>query len=109
MRILLTHTPHMRDNYYGSRALAGLRALGDVTLHEGADVLAGAALIEAGRGMDFIVADRMTALPGVMFESLPDLRCALRVAVDIRNIDVAAAPSAGRWHLWRRRSACIFW
>ena len=28
IRILLTHTPEMRRNYYGERALAGLRALG---------------------------------------------------------------------------------
>jgi D-3-phosphoglycerate dehydrogenase / 2-oxoglutarate reductase len=34
-RILLTHTPHMRANYYGARALAGLRELGEVVLHEG--------------------------------------------------------------------------
>ena len=28
-RILLTHTPLMRRNYYGTSALAGLQALGD--------------------------------------------------------------------------------
>ena len=27
-RILLTHTPDMRRNYYGERALAGLRLIG---------------------------------------------------------------------------------
>src|SRR5262245_53313088 len=32
--ILLTHTPQMRRNYYGDRALAGLRQLGTVRLHE---------------------------------------------------------------------------
>ena len=40
-RILLTHTPDMRRNYYGQRALAGLQARGDVVLHEGADALGG--------------------------------------------------------------------
>ena len=35
-RILLTHTPEMRRIYYGARALSGLRALGEVVLHEGA-------------------------------------------------------------------------
>ena len=34
VRILLTHTPEMRRNYYGERALAGLRQLGEVRLHE---------------------------------------------------------------------------
>jgi D-3-phosphoglycerate dehydrogenase len=35
LRILLTHTPEMRQNYFGARALGGLGALGEVTLHEG--------------------------------------------------------------------------
>ena len=47
MKILLTHTPHMRDNYYGPRALAGLSVLGEVVLHQGRDTLEGAALIAA--------------------------------------------------------------
>ena len=46
-RILLTHTPDMRRNYYGARALAGLQALGDVVLHEGTEPLDTPALIAA--------------------------------------------------------------
>ena len=33
-RIFLTHTPDIRANYYGDKAVAGLRALGDLRLHE---------------------------------------------------------------------------
>src|ERR1700744_1862982 len=95
MKILLTHTPHMRDNYYGPRALAGLSALGDVVLHQGGDTLEGQALISAARGCDLIVADRATALPAPIFDALPSLKAALRCAVDIRNIDVTAASSHG--------------
>jgi D-3-phosphoglycerate dehydrogenase / 2-oxoglutarate reductase len=95
MKILLTHTPHMRDNYYGPRALSGLSALGDVVLHQGTDTLEGAALIAAAQGCDLIVADRATALPAPIFDALPSLKAALRCAVDIRNIDVAAASSHG--------------
>ena len=95
MKILLTHTPHMRDNYYGPRALAGLSALGDVVLHQGGDTLEGQALIAAAKGCDLIVADRATALPAAIFDALPALKAALRCAVDIRNIDVAAASSHG--------------
>jgi D-3-phosphoglycerate dehydrogenase / 2-oxoglutarate reductase len=95
MKILLTHTPHMRDNYYGPRALAGLSALGDVVLHQGSDTLEGERLIAAAKGCDLIVADRATALPKPIFDALPSLRAALRCAVDIRNIDVAAASSHG--------------
>jgi D-3-phosphoglycerate dehydrogenase len=95
MKILLTHTPHMRDNYYGPRALAGLSALGEVVLHQGSETLEGQTLIAAARGCDLIVADRATALPAPIFDALPSLKAALRCAVDIRNIDVAAASSHG--------------
>ncbi|MDE2515675.1 MAG: hydroxyacid dehydrogenase [Rhodospirillales bacterium] len=94
-RILLTHTPSMRANYYGERALAGLAALGHLLLHEEATTLAGEALIEAGRDADWIIADRATAFPAAIFAALPRPRAVLRCAVDIRNIDVPAASAAG--------------
>ena len=95
MKILLTHTPHMRDNYYGARALSGLSSLGEVVLHRGRETLEGERLIAAAQGCDLIVADRATALPASIFDALPSLKAALRCAVDIRNIDVTAASSHG--------------
>ena len=95
MKILLTHTPHMRHNYYGARALAGLQSLGEVRLHQGSAALEAPALIAAAQDCDFIVADRATALPAPVFAALPSLKAALRCAVDIRNIDAAAASSHG--------------
>src|ERR1700727_550215 len=95
MKILLTHTPHMRDNYYGARALAGLTSLGELVLHQADETLEGGKLIAAARGCDLIVADRATALPAPIFDALPSLKVALRCAVDIRNIDVAGASSHG--------------
>jgi len=95
MKILLTHTPHMRDNYYGERALAGLTSLGEVVLHQGSATLEGPALIAAATGCDLIVADRATALSAPIFDALPRLKAALRCAVDIRNIDVSAASKHG--------------
>ena len=95
MKILLTHTPHMRDNYYGASALAGLQSLGEVVLHQGNQTLEGATLISAAGDCDLIVADRATALPAPIFDGLASLKAALRCAVDIRNIDVAAASSHG--------------
>ena len=77
MKILLTHTPHMRDNYYGARALAGLQSLGEVRLHQGGAALDGPALIAAAQGCDLIVADRATALPAPVFNALPSLKAAL--------------------------------
>ena len=94
-RILLTHTPDMRRNYYGARALAGLEALGDVVLHEGAQPLDTASLIAAAGRCQVIVADRATACEAALFAALPDLVSVSRVAVDIRNIDVQAASAHG--------------
>lgn len=93
-RILLTHTPDMRRNYYGERALAGLRGLGDVRLNDG-DVLDTDALIAAAQGCDIVVSDRQTPGEALFFEHAPDVAAFLRVAVDIRNIDVAAASRQG--------------
>ena len=95
MKVLLAHTPQMRRDYYGERSLSGLRAVADVKLHEGDVALEAAALVEAAREADIIVADRMTQGPGEIFPRLPKLRAFVRCAVDIRNIDVAAASAAG--------------
>ncbi|MBR0697087.1 hydroxyacid dehydrogenase [Bradyrhizobium lablabi] len=95
MRVLLAHTPQMRRDYYGERSFNGLRAVADVRLHEGDEALDAAALVKAADDVDIIVADRMTQGPGEIFRRLPRLRAFVRCAVDIRNIDVAAASAAG--------------
>jgi D-3-phosphoglycerate dehydrogenase / 2-oxoglutarate reductase len=95
LKVLLAHTPQMRRDYYGERSLSGLRAVAEVKLHEGDTALDAAALIKAAAGVDIIVADRMTPGPGEIFPGLPNLRAFVRCAVDIRNIDVAAASAAG--------------
>ena len=94
-RILLAHTPDMRRNYYGDNALAGLKSLGDVVLHEGDEALDAAGLVRAAKGAQIIVADRNTPGFGEIFSQLPDLVAFLRCAVDIRNIDVPAASKEG--------------
>ncbi|HLJ22163.1 MAG TPA: hydroxyacid dehydrogenase, partial [Stellaceae bacterium] len=93
-RILLTHTPDMLRNYYGERALAGLREIGEVRLNQGG-VLDTDALISAARGCDIVVSDRQTPGEARFFESASDIAAFLRVAVDIRNIDVPAASRQG--------------
>jgi D-3-phosphoglycerate dehydrogenase len=95
LKVLLTPTPDFRRQYYGERALAGLRAIADVKLHEGADPLDAAGLVAAAQDVDIIVADRVTEGRGEIFPKLPKLRAMVRCAVDIRNIDVAAASAAG--------------
>jgi D-3-phosphoglycerate dehydrogenase len=95
LKVLLTHTPQARRQYYGERSLQGLRAKAQVVLHEGSDTLDAAGLIAAADDVDIIVADRLTEGPGEIFPRLPKLRALVRCAVDIRNIDVAAASAAG--------------
>ncbi len=95
MKILLTHSPEARELYYGARALAGLREVGDVKLHEGATPLEGEALISAAADCDLIVSYRQSAGPATLFQRLPELVAFVRCAIDIRNIDVGAASKAG--------------
>jgi D-3-phosphoglycerate dehydrogenase len=95
LKVLLTHTPQARGQYYGERSLSGLKTLAQVVLHEADDALDASGLIEAARDVDIIVADRLTEGPGEIFPRLAKLRAFVRCAVDIRNIDVAAASMAG--------------
>jgi len=94
-RILLTHSPAALANYYGPRALAGLRALGEVVMNATATPLEGEALIRAAADCDLIVSYRQSPGPAAVFERLPKLAAFLRCAIDIRNVDVAAASKAG--------------
>ena len=95
MKILLTHSPEALGLYYGPRALAGLKEVGDVRLHQGNVPLEGEALIKAADECDLIVSYRQSPGPAALFERLPKLRAFLRCAIDIRNVDVAAASKAG--------------
>jgi len=95
LKILLTHSPEALANYYGERALAGLRALGEVVLNKNASSLEGEGLIAAASECDLIVSYRQSPGPAQVFERLPRLMAFLRCAIDIRNIDVPAASRAG--------------
>lgn len=94
-RIFLTHIPDMLANYYGPRAVEALKKLGEVRINPGADVLDARALAKAAQGCEIVVSDRQTPGPAEVFAAMPDLVAFLRCAVDIRNIDVAAASRAG--------------
>ena len=58
MRIFLTHVPDMLENYYGPRALAAMRKLGEVRLNETGKMLDAKALDAAAKGCEIIVSDR---------------------------------------------------
>jgi D-3-phosphoglycerate dehydrogenase / 2-oxoglutarate reductase len=95
VKLLLTHVPQARQQYYGARALARLQELVEVVLHEDETPLDPAGLIEAACEVDLIIADRATPVPGEVFAGLPKLEVVMRSAIDIRNIDVEAASKAG--------------
>lgn len=94
-RVLLTFGATARRNYYGATALAGLQAIADVRLNENDTPLAGQALADAARGCAVIISDRQAAAPAALFEALPELVVFQRCAVDVRNIDLAAASAQG--------------
>jgi D-3-phosphoglycerate dehydrogenase len=94
-RILLSHSPDTLANYYGARALAGLQALGEVVLNSNEKPLEGESLVRAAADCDLVVSYRQSPAPAALFERLPRLVAFLRCAIDIRNIDVAAASRAG--------------
>jgi len=93
--IFLTHPPEALANYYGERALAGLRKLGEVRLNTAGRELSTRELIEAARGCELIVSYRQTPGEAELFAGSPDLVAFSRCAIDIRNVDVAAASAAG--------------
>jgi D-3-phosphoglycerate dehydrogenase len=95
LKILLTHSPEAMANYYGERALAGLRKAGEVKLNTKTHSLEGEDLIKAAEDCDLIVSYRQSPGPAQLFERLPRLIAFLRCAIDIRNVDVAAAGKVG--------------
>ena len=94
-RVLLTHGETARRNYYGATALEALHAIADVRLNPGDTPLLADTLVEAAQGCDVIISDRQAAAPAALFAALPDLLVFERCAVDVRNVDVAAASAAG--------------
>lgn len=93
--ILLTHPPEARNNYYSDEALAALQALGQVRLNPLGRELTAPELVEAARDCEIIVTHRHVPGDQQLFASLPSLVAFCRCAVDIRNVDVAAASSHG--------------
>lgn len=95
-RILLTHAAQELDLYYGTAALARLSALATVgRLPAGASSADVDGVIDAARDCELIVSYRASAAPARLFDALPRLVGFVRCAVDIRNVDVAAASRRG--------------
>jgi D-3-phosphoglycerate dehydrogenase len=93
--VLLTHSPTALQNYYGPRALAALQAVADVRLCTTETPYTAETLAAAAQGCDIIVSDRRAEGSADLLARLPHLVAFCRCAVDIRNVDVAAASTHG--------------
>jgi D-3-phosphoglycerate dehydrogenase len=93
--VFISHTPAALVNYFGPKALARLQAVAQVRLNPSETPWTTAALVAAAGDCEVIIADRSCAGPAELFRALPRLVAFSRCAVDIRNIDVAAAGREG--------------
>lgn len=94
-RVLLTHSPSALANYYGARALAALEAVATVRLNPSEAPWTAETLASAAQDCDIVVSDRRAEGGAELLARLPALVALCRCAVDIRNIDVAAASAHG--------------
>ncbi len=93
--VLLTHSPTALQNYYGPRALAALQAVATVRRCTTEEPYTADTLAAEAQGCDIIVSDRRAEGSADLLARLPGLVAFCRCAVDIRNIDVAAASAQG--------------
>ena len=93
--VFITHSPAALAHYYGPRALAALEAVAQVKRRHDDAPWTSQTLAAAAQGCDIIVSDRSAAASAELLTCLPSLTALCRCAVDIRNIDVAAASVHG--------------
>ncbi|MEK7436695.1 MAG: NAD(P)-dependent oxidoreductase [Pseudomonadota bacterium] len=94
-RIFLTHPPEALKNFYGDKAIAAIKALGEVRFNGAGRELSTPELIAAARGCEIIVSYRQTPGEAELFRNSPELVAFLRCAIDIRNVDVPVASEMG--------------
>lgn len=95
IKILVTHNNDLLHNFYSLAAVEEMRTFAEVQMNGTDTPLQGAALVAAARDVDIVLSDRLAPGTPEVFAALPNLAAFLRCAVDIRNIDVAAASTAG--------------
>ncbi|GGO63721.1 2-hydroxyacid dehydrogenase [Microbacterium nanhaiense] len=95
-RIFLAYTADELERYYSPGALQALEALGEVVRNDTGEVIEKAALADAARGCDIVIAHRSVGVDAAFFEKRdPRVRAVIRGAMDVSTIDVDAATRAG--------------
>ena len=94
-KVFLSHSPTQLAQYYGPCATAALQAIAEVQFNPSEAPVAGAELAAMAQDADIIVSYRQTVGDEAVFAALPRLKAFMRCAIDIRNIDVAAASRHG--------------
>ena len=93
--VFVSHSPSQLAQYYGDRATRALQALAEVRFNPGDAALSSAQLAALAQDCDMIVSYRQTVGDEALFAALPRLQAFVRCAIDIRNIDLAAASRHG--------------
>ena len=94
MRVLLTHNRDLLKHFYSTKAVDALKQLVDLRMNDTDEPLRGDALVEAAKGCEVIISDRLATGPREVMERLTDVKTFIRCAVDIRSVDVDAASDA---------------
>jgi len=93
--VFVSHPQDKLAHYFGARAIAALEAIADVRFNPGDTDLSSPELAALAHDCDVIISYRQTLGDEALFAALPQLRAFVRCAIDIRNIDVAAASRHG--------------
>lgn len=93
--VFLSHPPSKLGPYFGERAVQALQRIAETRFNPDEADLDATRLAALAGGCDFVIAYRQTVGDEACFAALPSLKAFLRCAIDIRNIDVAAASRHG--------------
>lgn len=94
-RIYLGFHAGVRDLRFGDENLAALRELGTVVLNEETRAHSTEEMVDAARGCQIVVADRLTPGGAAFFDNAPDLVAFVKTVTDLKNLDLDAASRNG--------------
>lgn len=93
--VFVSHPQSKLAHYFGERASNALRVFAQVRFNPEDRDLSSHEIAELARDCDAIVSYRQTVGDEALFAALPKLQAFVRCAIDIRNIDLAAASRHG--------------